>query len=69
MKRPDPQEIRAMRKSYGLSQEGAAALVHCKRLSWWNWEAGRNAIPAAEWELFRLKVGDVQLVDILQESP
>ncbi len=54
---PTPPEIRARRKSAGLTQAQAAALVHAGSYrTWQDWETGRNPMPMMAWELFQLKV-------------
>lgn len=54
---PTPDMIRAARLAAGLTQTEAAALVHRSRAaSWSEWERGAVPMPAAEWDLFGLKV-------------
>ena len=48
---PTKEEITAARKSAGVTQEEAAALVYRKRLAWNRWESGDD-IDLACWELF-----------------
>ena len=54
---PTPAEIRAARQAAGLTQAAAAALVQAGLRSWSHWENGDRRMPAATWELFRLKAG------------
>lgn len=54
---PDPDEIRELRKSAGLTQEQAGELVHSSRRTWQDWEAGVANMHPALWELFKLKIG------------
>ena len=49
---PDPAKIRAAREAAGLSQAAAAALIHCARGAWAQWEAGQRAMHPAFWDLF-----------------
>lgn len=55
MTRPDPAQIRTARESSGLSQTAAAALIHCSRSSWAEWEGGVSKMHPAFWELFKIK--------------
>ena len=52
---PQPAEIIAARKAANLTQSACAALVHVGREQWAAWESGRYRMPAASWELFRIK--------------
>ena len=54
---PAPAEIRAAREAAGLTQAAAAAIVHSGLRTWSHWENGDRRMPAATWELFRLKAG------------
>ena len=49
--------IKQARARTGLSQRQAAELVHVKTLTWRFWEAGRNPMNPAFFELFKLKTG------------
>ena len=53
---PTPSEIRLMRKSAGLTQTAAAALVHTTCRTWQQWEAGDRHMHPAFWELFCIKI-------------
>lgn len=55
MSRPDPAQIRTAREFSGLSQTAAAALIHCSRSSWAEWEGGVSKMHPAFWELFSIK--------------
>lgn len=46
---PRPEEIRALRESYGLSQTAAAAMAYSTLRSWQNWEAGTVRMHPAIW--------------------
>ena len=50
-----PSEIREARQAAGLSQTAAAALIHCSRSSWAEWEGGVSKMHPAFWELFQIK--------------
>lgn len=54
---PTPAEVKAARESAGLTQEGAAKLIHCTLRGWQEWEAGNRKMHPAFWELFRIKLG------------
>ena len=55
MMSPSPEEIRAARKTAGLTQTAAANLLHTTCRVWQQWEAGDRAMHAAFWELFQIK--------------
>jgi DNA-binding transcriptional regulator YiaG len=55
-RKPEPAEIVAARKAAGLTQTAAASLVHADVRTWQAWEGGTRQMPAAKWELFRLKL-------------
>ena len=63
---PPPAEIRAARKAAGLTQAEAGALVHTTYRTWQQWETegslGRKMHPAF-WELFQIKVSEMQNQD------
>lgn len=52
---PKPEQIREAREAAGLTQTGAAALVHSTLRTWQDWEAGKARMHAGLWELFRIK--------------
>lgn len=52
---PYPEEIIAAREAAGLTQTGAAALVHSKLRTWQQWEAGDREMHPGLWELFQIK--------------
>jgi DNA-binding transcriptional regulator YiaG len=55
---PTPEEIAEARLRAGLTQKEAALLVHAKSYrTWQDWEAGKNRMPLAAWELFLIKTG------------
>ena len=54
---PTPAEIRALRESAGLTQTGAAELVHGTMRAWQDWEAGARRMHPGLWALFRLRIG------------
>lgn len=42
-----------------LTQTQAATLVYSSLRSWQKWESGKSNMPLAEWELFQIKVKEV----------
>lgn len=49
-----------VRKARGdLTQAQAAALVYTSVRSWYKWETGKSPMPLAEWELFQIKVKEM----------
>src|SRR5574337_1406166 len=69
---PSPAEVRAAREAAGLSQEGAAALVHCTRIAWARWEsegADHRRMHPGLWELFRLKTGIADQTNASEIAP
>lgn len=58
MKAPDPAMIRAARIAAELTQAEAAELVHLGSATRWSeYERGAQAMDAARWELFLIKIG------------
>lgn len=57
---PSPAGIRAARRAAGLTQEKAAEIIGATRRAWQEWEAGRRNMPWAKWELFQIKVEQLQ---------
>ena len=53
---PTPERILATRKRSGLTQTGAAALLHTTCRVWQQWESAEFKMHPAFWELFKLKV-------------
>jgi DNA-binding transcriptional regulator YiaG len=58
---PSPDAVRAARKSLGMTQTNAAAVVYKKLRTWQDWEKGVAPMDAALWELFRIKTGKMAL--------
>jgi putative transcriptional regulator len=52
---PTPEAIIAARTAAKLTQTEAATLIHSKLRAWQRWEAGDRQMPAAVWELFKIK--------------
>lgn len=50
------EDIRALRKSAGLTQAQLGALTGTAKRTVQDWEAGRRNIPPAKWELLREKL-------------
>jgi DNA-binding transcriptional regulator YiaG len=53
---PKPDEIRFARKSAGLTQTQAAALLSVTLNTWQKWEYGDFRMNKANWELFNIKI-------------
>lgn len=53
-------ELRALRKRAGLTQEQAAALIHAGLRTYHRYESGERQIPSAEWELLNIKLQKLQ---------
>ena len=53
---PSQDDVRAARKSAGLTQEQAAQVISGTRRAWQEWEGGRRNMPPAKWELFLQKI-------------
>lgn len=51
----DKEIIQKTRNAFKLTQKEAAKMVHCKSLTWSQWETGRNNMHPAFWELFLIK--------------
>lgn len=63
---PSPEQVKVTREEAGLSQAQAAALVYVDHDTWRQYEKSRNqknarGMRAAIWELFLIKVGDLDL--------
>ena len=53
----EPEEIRHTRIRVGLTQAEAARSVGVAMRTWQDWEAGKAAMPAGLWRLFRHLTG------------
>lgn len=61
---PSPVQIKDARKTAGLTQAQAAAVVHAGGYrTWQDWERGETPMQTGLWELFMLKTGQIQLVE------
>lgn len=56
---PTPQTILAARKSAGLTQVRAAALIDAKPRTWQDWEGGRRNMPASKFVAFKFLSGQL----------
>lgn len=52
---PTPEQVTEARKSAGLTQTEAGALVHSGLRTWQQWERGDRKMHPGLWELFQLK--------------
>ena len=59
---PKPADIRAAREAAGLTQTGAAHLLHTTCRTWQQWEAGDRRMHPAFWELLTIKIKLTTLV-------
>jgi DNA-binding transcriptional regulator YiaG len=57
LKPPQPDQVKATRKTLGFTQKESAEMVHCSQRAWQLWEAGDRTMPAGIWELFVIKTG------------
>ena len=56
LENPTPSQIKEARIALGLTQtEAAESVGAASYFTWQAWETGRRKMPAAKWELFRLK--------------
>lgn len=53
---PTPEEVLAVRKAAGMTQEEAGAVLFCSRRGWQEWEKGRRDMHPAFWDLFNDRV-------------
>ncbi len=64
---PSPAEVQAARHAAGLTQAGAASIVHTSVRSWQQWEAeegpSSRSMHPAFWELFLIKTGQAKIGD------
>lgn len=54
---PSPIEVRALRKSVGLTQTQAAELIQSNLRTWQGWEGGITRMHPGLFELFKIKTG------------
>lgn len=57
MSSPDRHMIKVARWTLKKTQEQCAEVIGAKKRTWQDWEGGRRNMPAAKWELFRLRTG------------
>lgn len=55
MNSPTPELIKSTRKSLGLTQTQAAAVIYKQWRAWQRWESGDRQMDPALWELFLIK--------------
>ncbi len=60
MKRIKYSKIRKARLDSGLTQTQAGKLVHAKLRTWQDWEYGKRPMNLASWELFNIKVKQLE---------
>jgi DNA-binding XRE family transcriptional regulator len=66
--RPTPTEIRAARHQAAHTQVQAAATALVSLRGWIKYERGERPMPAAVWALYRLRTGQLTLVQLERES-
>ncbi|MEG3641375.1 helix-turn-helix domain-containing protein [Magnetococcus sp. PR-3] len=66
---PTPEQIKQARKSAGLTQEGAAVLIHRKGRAWRKWEGQNHSMDLAIWELFLIKSNQLHLATYTNTMP
>jgi len=49
-----PEQIKDARAKAGLSQEQAARVVGCSKMTWWKWEKGMHTMRPALFRMFCL---------------
>lgn len=52
---PTPDELRALRLKFDLTQSEAAHQVHVQLRAWQWWESGHRKMPVGLWELLLIK--------------
>jgi hypothetical protein len=57
---PAPESIIASRLAAGLTQAASAALIYRTTRAWQQWEAGDRPMLAGDFELYRIKVGQIE---------
>lgn len=56
---PEPADIKEARETALLSQTAAASLIYAACRTWQQWEAGERRMHPAFWELFRIKLSEI----------
>lgn len=57
MHAPKPEEIRAARKSVGMTQTAAGAVIGRSLRVWIAYEAGTRGVDPLLWQVWRIRVG------------
>lgn len=57
---PDREHVTEARHSAGHTQDQAAASIYICPRTWQRYEAGQCGMPAAYWELYLLKTGQLK---------
>jgi DNA-binding transcriptional regulator YiaG len=69
---PTVEEIRAARNAAGLTAAQAAQIVYHSLRAWQYWEddsmQGNRRMPAAAFELFLLKTGQLSLDEVMRQT-
>jgi len=56
---PTPEQIKQTREDAGLTQSQAASLIYSKLRTWQHWENGDTPMHPAFFELFTLKIANL----------
>lgn len=54
---PTPEQITRERKSRGLTQGAAAAIINCTRDAWAKYESGARTLNPILWQVWRIRAG------------
>ena len=57
MKIPAPDDIKSYRREHSQTQRDAAELIYISQRTWQQYESGVRSMPAAFWELYKIKTG------------
>lgn len=57
---PTPDEIKEAREAAQMTQTEAARKIYSSLRAWQNWEGGLRQMPAAAFELFLIKTGQIK---------
>ena len=55
MNKPTPEQVRSARQEAGLTQAASAELLYVSLRCFQDWERGINQMPAAMFELYKIK--------------
>lgn len=58
---PSSDEVKYWREFARLTQEEAATAIGVTRVQWCNYESGRSVMPVANYILFMLVIGEIEM--------